>query len=114
MENFVNGIANDQYQIVCYKLILGKIYDKLGFLPMGHAIILRTWFCSDWFNLGINSKPWIILPTPEYWWVVSPEKAFNEIKETRQLYYILPKSQMIKTKIFNPTQKQVKLLEMKI
>lgn len=45
---------------------------------------------------------------------LSPEKAINEIKEIRQLRYILPKSQMVKTKILNPTQKQTKLLEMKI
>jgi len=31
VENFVNGIANDQLQIVGSELILGKIYDKIGF-----------------------------------------------------------------------------------
>ena len=45
---------------------------------------------------------------------LSPEKAINEIKEIRQLRYVLPKSQMVKTKILNPTQKQAQLLEMKI
>ena len=45
---------------------------------------------------------------------LTPEKAINEIKEIRQLRYILPKSKMVKTKILNPTQKQIKLLEMKI
>lgn len=45
---------------------------------------------------------------------LSPEKAINEIKEIRQLRYILPKSQLVKTKILNPTQKQTQLLEMKI
>jgi len=45
---------------------------------------------------------------------LSPEKAINEIKEIRQLRYILPKSQMMKTKILNPTQRQNQLLEMKI
>jgi transposase len=30
---------------------------------------------------------------------LSPEKAINEIKEIRQLQYVLPKSQQIKTKI---------------
>jgi transposase len=45
---------------------------------------------------------------------LSPGKAINEIKEIRQLRYILPKSQMVKTKILNPTQKQTRLLEMKI
>lgn len=45
---------------------------------------------------------------------LSPEKAINEIKEIRQLRYILPKSQVVKTKILNPTQKQTQLLDMKI
>jgi len=45
---------------------------------------------------------------------LSPEKAIDEIKNIRQLRYILPKSQMVKTKILNPTQKQIQLLEMKI
>ena len=31
VENFVNGIANDHLQIVGSELILGKIYDKIGF-----------------------------------------------------------------------------------
>lgn len=45
---------------------------------------------------------------------LSPEKAINEIKEIRQLRYVLPKSQRVKTKILNPTAKQTQLLEMKI
>jgi len=45
---------------------------------------------------------------------LSPEKAINEIKEIRQLRFVLPKSQIVKTKILNPTQKQTQLLEMKI
>lgn len=45
---------------------------------------------------------------------LSPEKAINEIKEIRQLRYILPKSQLVKTKILNPTQKQIQLINMKI
>ena len=45
---------------------------------------------------------------------LSPEKAINEIKEIRQLRYILPKSQQVKTKILNPTQRQTQLLEMEI
>jgi len=45
---------------------------------------------------------------------LSPEKAINEIKEIRQLQYILPKSQLIKTKILQPTERQAKLLDMKI
>lgn len=45
---------------------------------------------------------------------LSPEKAINEIKEIRQLQYILPKSQIVKTKILNPTRKQNQLLEMNI
>ena len=44
---------------------------------------------------------------------LSPEKAINEIKEIRQLSYVLPKSQVIKTKILNPNQKQTQLLELK-
>jgi transposase len=45
---------------------------------------------------------------------LSPEKAINEIKEIRQLRYILPKSKQIKTKILQPTDRQAQLLEMKI
>lgn len=45
---------------------------------------------------------------------LSAEKAINEIKEIRQLRYILPKSQKVKTKILNPTQRQTQLIEMKI
>ncbi|MBN2776491.1 MAG: IS1634 family transposase [Bacteroidales bacterium] len=45
---------------------------------------------------------------------LSPEKAINEIKEIRQLRYILPKSKIVKTKVINPTQRQTQLLKMKI
>ncbi|MFH1534621.1 MAG: IS1634 family transposase [Patescibacteria group bacterium] len=45
---------------------------------------------------------------------LSPEKAINEIKKIRQLRYILPKSQQVKTKILQPTDKQAQLLAMKI
>ena len=45
---------------------------------------------------------------------LSPEKAINEIKEIRQLQYVLPKSQLIKTKILQPTLRQSKLLDIKI
>lgn len=45
---------------------------------------------------------------------LSPEKAIEAIKEIRQLRYTLPKSKQIKTKILQPTQVQMKLLEMKI
>ncbi len=44
----------------------------------------------------------------------SPEKAINEIKEIRQLRYILPKSKQIRKKILHPTESQSKLLAMKI
>lgn len=45
---------------------------------------------------------------------LSPEKAINEIKEIRQLKYVLPKSMQVKTKILNPSQRQTLLLNMKI
>ena len=45
---------------------------------------------------------------------LSAEKAINEIKEIRQLQYILPKSRLFKTKILQPTERQSKLLNMKI
>lgn len=45
---------------------------------------------------------------------MSPEKAIREIKEIRQLRYILPKSREVKTKILNPSEKQTELLQMKI
>jgi len=46
--------------------------------------------------------------------LLSPEKAINEIKEIRQLKYILPKSKQVRTKILQPTEKQAQLLAMKI
>lgn len=45
---------------------------------------------------------------------LSPEKAINEIKEIRQLKYILPKSRRAKAKILKPSYWQYQLLEMKI
>jgi len=45
---------------------------------------------------------------------LSPEKAINEIKEIRQLRYILPKSKQFKTKILQPTESQMQLLEIEI
>jgi transposase len=45
---------------------------------------------------------------------LSPEKAINEIKEIRQLRYILPKSQEVKTKLLKPTPIQSQLLTMKM
>jgi len=45
---------------------------------------------------------------------LSPEKAVNEIKEIRQLQYILPKSKQVKTRILKPTEMQAKLLDLKI
>lgn len=45
---------------------------------------------------------------------LSAEKAINEIKEIRQLKYILPKSKQTKTKILKPTEAQEKLLNMAI
>lgn len=45
---------------------------------------------------------------------LSPEKAINEIKEIRQLRYVLPKSHQVKVKILNPSEKQLMLLNMKI
>lgn len=43
---------------------------------------------------------------------LSPEKAIEEIKEIRQLKYILPKSKTVKTKILKPTLTQELLLKM--
>ena len=45
---------------------------------------------------------------------ISPEKALDEIKEIRQLRYVLPKSQRVKTKLLQPTEMQSRLIEMKI
>lgn len=45
---------------------------------------------------------------------LSPEKAIEQIKEIRQLRYILPKSRKVKTKILQPTKEQSILLKMKI
>ena len=44
----------------------------------------------------------------------SVEKAIGQIKEIRQLRYVLPKSKQAKTKILQPTEQQAMLLEMKI
>jgi transposase len=45
---------------------------------------------------------------------MSAEKAIEQIKEIRQLRYVLPKSRQVKTKILQPTDGQRKILEMKI
>lgn len=45
---------------------------------------------------------------------LSPEKAIDDIKEIRQLKYILPKSKTVKTKILKPTLTQEILLKMNI
>jgi transposase len=45
---------------------------------------------------------------------LSPEKAINEIKEIRQLRYILPKSKMVNTRLLKTTPMQSLLLKMKI
>ena len=45
---------------------------------------------------------------------LSAEKAIEQIKEIRQLRYVLPKSRQVKTKILQPTDIQSQLLDMKI
>jgi len=45
---------------------------------------------------------------------LSPAKAIEEIREIRQLKYVLPGSRKVKTKILKPTDKQSQLLAMKI
>jgi len=45
---------------------------------------------------------------------ISPEKAIDEIKEIRQIRYVLPKAKTIKTKILKTNLIQTTLLEMKI
>ena len=44
---------------------------------------------------------------------MSPEKAINEIKEIRQLSYILPKSRQVKTKLLQLNDTQTRLLNIK-
>lgn len=45
---------------------------------------------------------------------LSAEKVIEQIREIRQLRYMLPKSRYVKTKILQPTQAQAQLLELKI
>lgn len=45
---------------------------------------------------------------------ISAEKAIEQIKEIRQLRYILPKSRQVKLKILQPTDLQARLLDMPI
>ena len=45
---------------------------------------------------------------------LSAEKAIEQIKEIRQLSYTLPRSQLAKTKILQPTKIQARLLNLKI
>ncbi|TVQ17502.1 MAG: hypothetical protein EA361_02405 [Bacteroidetes bacterium] len=45
---------------------------------------------------------------------ISAEKAIDEIKEIRQLKYVLPRSRQLKKKILNPTEKQKSLLNLKV
>ncbi len=42
VDNFVNGIANDHLQIIGSELILGKIYEKIGFPPGGSCSYFRN------------------------------------------------------------------------
>ena len=42
VENFVTGIANDHLQIVGSELILGKIYNKIGFSDDGSCNYFRN------------------------------------------------------------------------
>jgi len=44
---------------------------------------------------------------------LSPEKAIHEIKEIKQLNYILPKSKEVKNRLLKPTPTQAQLLNMK-
>lgn len=44
---------------------------------------------------------------------MSPEKAINEIKEIRQLQYVLPKSGQVKTKLLRLNPAQTQLMNMK-
>jgi len=44
---------------------------------------------------------------------LSPQKAIEEIREIRQLRYMLPKSKTIKTKLITPNENQTKLLNLK-
>ncbi len=45
---------------------------------------------------------------------LSPAKAIDEIKQIKQLKYVLPKSRKVKTKILKPNEKQSWLLDMNI
>ena len=45
---------------------------------------------------------------------ISPEKAINEIKEIRQLKYILPRSREVKTKLLKLSVSQNQLVNMKL
>jgi transposase len=45
---------------------------------------------------------------------LSVEKAIHEIKDIKQLHYILPKSKKVKTRMLQPTPIQGHLLNMKI
>jgi len=45
---------------------------------------------------------------------LSPEKAIDEIKEIRQLRYVIPKAKTVKTKLLKPTINQSALLKMNI
>ena len=42
VDNFVNGIANDHLQIIGSELILGRIYDKIGFPEDGSCNYFRN------------------------------------------------------------------------
>ena len=45
---------------------------------------------------------------------LSPEKVIDEIKEIRQLKYVLPKTKIVKTKLLKPTINQSAILKMNI
>lgn len=47
VENFVDGIANEHLQIVGSELILGRIYDKIGFPDDGSRNYFRNLFSAE-------------------------------------------------------------------
>ena len=63
VDNFVNGIANDHLQIIGSELILGRIYDKIGFPTDGacnyfrNLVLCRLVYPGSKLKMAVTTKP---------------------------------------------------------
>ncbi|MBN2481385.1 MAG: hypothetical protein JXB19_06580 [Bacteroidales bacterium] len=49
VDNFVDSIGNDNLQVVGSELILGKIYNQIGYPDDGGNNFFKIWYCAVWY-----------------------------------------------------------------